>query len=82
LPCCNSPCDKRAHHLNRSPYCCPSRPGPDPCVYRCCEGMVSSYAGHVPGFTFHSLARPYSRATFGTKQYMECCLYHNTWSKI
>jgi len=71
----------RAHHLNRGPYACPCKPDPDSQIYRCCEPMSSSYAGHIPGFTFHSTSRTTGKATFGTKQYMNKCFYFNTWTK-
>lgn len=83
-PCCEpNPfcCDPRAHHLNRGPYVCPCKPEPDSNVYRCCESMSSSYAGHIPGFTFHSNGRTTGKATWGTKQYMNKCFYFNTFTK-
>jgi hypothetical protein len=83
IPCCPPPCDPRAHHLNRGPYACPCpcKPDPDQNVYRCCEPMSSSYAGHVPGFTFHSTGRTNGISTFGIKQYMQNCFYLNTFTK-
>jgi len=71
----------RAHHLNRGPYACPCKPDPDCQIYRCCEPMSASYAGHIPGFTFHSTSRTTGKASWGTKQYMNKCFYFNTWSK-
>ncbi|ODM99444.1 hypothetical protein Ocin01_07230 [Orchesella cincta] len=82
-PCCDAPpcCDPRAHHLNRGPYVCPCKPDKDCNIYRCCESMSSSYAGHIPGFTFHSVSRTTGKATWGTKQYMNKCFYFNTFTK-
>jgi len=51
-----------------------SRPEPDTEVYRCCEHLPASYAGHVPGFTFHSTGRTSGLATWGVKQYMNNCM--------
>ncbi|OXA39247.1 uncharacterized protein LOC110861357 [Folsomia candida] len=79
VPQCLQQCgDPRAHHLNRGPYACPCRPEPDSNIYRCCEPMSATYAGYVPGFTFHSTGRTNEVATFGTKQYMNNCFYMNT----
>lgn len=73
--------ETRAHHLNRGPYCCPCKPDCDNQIYRCCESMSPSYAGHIPGFTFHSTSRTTGKASWGTKQYMNKCFYFNTWSR-
>jgi len=80
-PCLTECCDPRAHHLNRSPYMCANKPETDAEIYRCCEAMGSTYAGHVPGFTFHSNGRTFGNATWGTKKYMQNCFYYNTFTK-
>ncbi|CAG7636358.1 unnamed protein product [Allacma fusca] len=70
-------CDD-SHYVPRGSYCT----GCATDVYRRCEPMCSSYAGHVPGMTFHSLGRSIGKATFGTGSYIDKCFYYNTFSKI